>query len=385
MRRHPSRSAAAAGLLVAALSGLSGARPAAAEVAVGADGRLKLFGDFRFRAEADRDSTQPDGLERPDRDRLRVRLRLGFSFAFDEHFRFGGRLRSGNPQDQQSPHQTLGDEFEPKSINIDRAFLQAEGKPGWVWAGKNAFPFWTQNELFWDDDVAPEGLAAGSQVALGKGPLRLRPTIGYFLLEPAASSNRLGDKSELAAVQVALDAGLAAADLTLAAGFYAFRENPAVPDTALADLDYSLWVLGARAVLKKPRRPWTVGVDFMRNAEDYPATVWNADQRTGYVLSASWGSLKSRNDWLLGYYYAHVEKYAVVARLAQDDWHRWGSTTDTRSSNFKGHELRAAYAVRPSWNVMLRVFLVDGLRRESPSAVALEDGTRARLDFNLAF
>jgi hypothetical protein len=75
----------------------------------------------------------------------------------------------------------------------------------------------------------------------------------------------------------------------------------------------------------------------------------------------------------------------VVARLAHDDWLRWGSGTDTRSSNFEGHEFRFAYAFGPSLNVMLRVYSVKGIELESATAVELEDGNRARLDLNIAF
>lgn len=361
------------------------ALPAAAEGDVKEPAKLKHYGDLRLRAESDWDSLQFDGTERPDRDRLRVRFRLGFNYTYDEHISFGGRLRTGNPQDQQSPHQTLGDEFESKAINIDKAFIQGVWKRGWVWAGKNSFPFWTHNELFWDEDVNPEGLAAGLSFSLGERPVRLRPTVGYFVLEGSGSTDRFGDKSHLAAAQLALDTSLRIADLTAAAGFYSFSDNPETMDTALADLDYGICVVGIKAAFNVAPKPWSLGVDYMRNTKSYASAMFNADQKTGYVLGVSVGQLRARRDWLIGYSYAHIEKFAVVARLAQDDWLRWGSATDTRSSNFEGHELRLAYAFGPSWNVMLRLYQVKGIEIESPTAVSREDGNRARLDFNIAF
>lgn len=369
---------------VAILAGFT-ARPVSAESAGEEPPKLKFYGDFRFRAESDWDSLQSDGTKRQDRDRLRVRFRLGFNYAYDAHFSFGGRVRTGNSQDQQSPHQTLGDEFETKGFNVDKAFLQGSWGRGWVWAGKNSFPFWTQNELFWDEDVNPEGIAAGLSFPLGKAPHRLKPTLGYFIMEGSGSSNRFSDKSHLAVLQLALDMSFRLADLTTAAGFYSFDDNPATTDTALADLDYDIWVLGVKAAFKGAPKPWSVGVDFMRNAKTYPSTLFNADEKTGYVLGLNLGGLKQKKDWLVGYYYAHIEKFAVVARLAQDDWLRWGSATDTRSSNFEGHELRLGYAFGPSWNVVLRVYMVDGIEPESAAAVSKEDGKRARLDFNIAF
>jgi len=366
------------------LTGLS-VRPAAADVEVKEPTKLKLFGDFRFRAESDWDSMQFDGTERADRDRLRIRFRLGFNYAYDDHISFGGRLRTGNPQDQQSPHQTLGDEFESKPINIDKAFVQGVWKHGWAWGGKNGFPFWTQNELFWDEDVTPEGLAGGLTLQLGNKPLRLKPTAGYFIMDGSGNSDRYSEKSHLAALQMALEANLRSYDFTVASGFYSFSDNPATTDTALADLDYGILVTGFKVAFKGARRPWSLGVDYMRNTKSYASTLFNSDQKTGYVFSANLGKLKERKSWLVGYYYAHIEKYAVVARLAQDDWLRWGSATDTRSSNFEGHELRFAYAFGPSWNVMLRLYQVKGIELESALATAKEDGKRARLDFNISF
>ncbi|MBI4242419.1 MAG: hypothetical protein HY613_11955 [Candidatus Rokubacteria bacterium] len=208
--------------------------------------------------------------------------------------------------------------------------------------------------------------------------MRLKSSLGWFVMEGSGSSNRFSDKSRL-------EAGLKPVDLATVAGYYSFSDNPGTTDTALADLDYGIWVVGARATFKGTKKPLSVGDDYMRNTKSYPSTLFNADQKTGYVFALNLGRLKDKKDWLIGYYYAHIEKFAVVARLAQDDWLRWGSTTDTRSSNFEGHEIRLAYAFGPSWNVMLRVYSVEGIELESAAAVTQEDGKRARLDFNIAF
>jgi len=42
----------------------------------------------------------------------------------------------------------------------------------------------------------------------------------------------------------------------------------------------------------------------------------------------------------LSYYYAHIEKYAVIDYLAQDDWVRWENSNMTRSSNFKVYGIK---------------------------------------------
>ena len=90
------------------------------------------------------------------------------------------------------------------------------------------------------------------------------------------------------------------------------------------------------------------------------------------------GSLKERGDWLAAYYYARIETFAVNSSFAQDDWVRWGSATETRASNLKGHELRFAYAFEKNINLVARLYLVEAI-------TTAEDGNRFRVDLNFKF
>lgn len=360
------------------------AAPAGADVALGDGGKLKVSGDMRMRVESDWDSMQSNGSKREDRDRLRSRLRLGFTYDYDGQFSFGGRARTGAAADQQSPHQTAGDEFDAKGVNVDKAYVRGVHGPAWAWAGKNSFPFWTQNELFWDEDVTPEGFSAGYAFPPVLG-VKVKPTVGYFVIEGSGSSNRFKDKANLTAAQLAFEGSAPFADLTAAGGLFAFKDNALTVDAALADLDYNIWVFNAKAGVKGLPKPLAVGLDWMHNARAYSPGFYNRDQRDGFVAGALYGGLKVKGDWLAGYYFARIEKYAVVARFAQDDWLRWGGATDTRSSNFIGHEVRLAYALGPSFNVVSRLFLIDGLRPEAAGSVAKEDGNRLRVDLNIGF
>ncbi|MDP7397065.1 MAG: hypothetical protein QF541_09355, partial [Lentisphaeria bacterium] len=102
----------------------------------------------------------------------------------------------------------------------------------------------------------------------------------------------------------------------------------------------------------------------------------NKDRNDGWDVYAKLGSLKEPGDFLAGYYYARVEKYAVARHLSQDDWFRWGSATQTRSSDYKGHEIRVAYAFTKKINLVARGYLVDAISTG-------EDGKRFRLDLNV--
>ena len=51
----------------------------------------------------------------------------------------------------------------------------------------------------------------------------------------------------------------------------------------------------------------------------------------------------------------------IVPFLAQDDWVRWGSATQTDGSDAAGHEFRASYMVTPRLNLVARLFVVEAI------------------------
>jgi hypothetical protein len=173
--------------------------------------------------------------------------------------------------------------------------------------------------------------------------------------------------------------------MTGALGIYDFQQNDEQADVRLADLNYSILVASVKAIQTVRSLPVDVGLDAILNFYDYPSSLFNRNENTGLVASVAIGKLRNTRDWLLAYSYARVEKYSVVAGYAQDDWVRWGSSTVTAGSNMKGHEFRAAVALGARNNVVARLFVVDGIVRESPGAVALQDGTRFRIDWNIGF
>lgn len=341
------------------------------------DKKFDWYGDFRFRLERDWDSQTAAGTPREDRDRARVRGRLGVDFRPDENFTFGFRMRSGSEASSQSPHITIIDfddnDTGDADVNFDKWFARGQTGNLWGWVGRNSFPFWAQNELFWDDDVTPAGVAGGYK----HGYLALNA--GYFSL-PVGMRTFAGS---MGAVQAVYATKFGDTGFTAALGRYLFDANPVDPDAATlrngnGTRDYAIWVGSVQVKFAVGGRPLTLGVDVMRNTEDYDASMANRDQRDGHVFSVLYGGLKDKGDWLAGYYYARIERFAVNASYAQDDWVRWGSATESDSSDFKGHELRAGYAFQKNFNVLARLYLVDAI-------TSVQDGKRFRVDFNYKF
>ena len=126
--------------------------------------KLQFSGDFRFRIEQDWNSQKPDGTYRDDRTRLRYRARLGATYDFKKGISFGMRIRTGQPNKQQDPQLTLGDQFSSLPIAFERIY--ANFNHNWLsaWIGKNTFPFEKQTELFWSDNVFPEGISLSGKI-----------------------------------------------------------------------------------------------------------------------------------------------------------------------------------------------------------------------------
>jgi len=338
--------------------------------------KFKLYGDFRFRGESDRNSKRTDGSYRNDRDRLRYRLRFGFRYNYNEHFELGGRLRSGNPLNQQSPHVTIGDNFRPDEISIDKAYLKYTYSNYWIWGGKNNMPFWRQNEMLWDDDVTPEGISTGGEFQITNDQ-HLSYVLGYYIAN--RSEKKFNDTGNLIIAQLIFNTNNNDQKLTASSGFIFGNnlQNIPVPVDSFF-MNYKIW---ASSVQYKWNH-FIFGADLYFNLENYDNNpdihdVYK-DQKTGYT-----GSIKyTINKIQFGYCYAHIEKYAVIDYFAQDDWLRWGTPTFTRSSNFKGHEFKARYHINSQFNITFRSWLVNGI---VTTGSHLESGNRFRLDLNFKF
>jgi len=355
-----------------------------AEIIFGDEKKLKFQGDFRLRYENDWDSEQANGIPREDRERLRIRTRLGAEIEPLAGVTLAARLRTGPKDGQQSPHVTIIDfEYNPtgnQDAVFDKWFVHYATSSFWIWGGRNNFPYWKQNELFWDDDVTPAGLAAGYDFSDASGKLSF--TGGCFTL-PDGAINFHGN---LTAGQITYVPNLGNISLIIAGGIFAFGGEKGSENllTGNGGRDYMLWVGNAQLKFNEAQLPITIGVDVMHNSENYsntdpdPFTVINRDQVDGYVLSIAAGKSRNPGDWVAGYYYAHLETLAVNASYAQDDWMRWGNADQTDASNFKGHEFRMGVTLTKKFGVLARLYLVD-------SITTVQDGKRFRIDLNYEF
>jgi hypothetical protein len=155
-------------------------------IAEDGDKKLELFGDARFRYEAD--ANQREGKDDRNRDRARLRLRLGLKYEANEMVEMGVRLAT-NSDEIHSTHQTLaildGGAAE-SSFGIDRGYLKIKLSPVWLWAGKNENVVWDPVEATWDEDFNPEGLGIGATFG---DDVQFWVNAGYYILNETMWDN----------------------------------------------------------------------------------------------------------------------------------------------------------------------------------------------------
>ena len=201
---------------------------------------LAFAGDLRYRNEW--------SLTRPgDEDmrwRQRVRARLGLTATVIEDQVWGGlRLRTGNPADANSPHQTLGEGFASFDVGFDQVYLAwaPGGGTGTIWAGKFEDPLYDSpvyGDLLIDDDINPEGVAASIPVVGGEGVRWTLLPAAWLLLEVDAGVGDAAfdtDDGYLFAGQSQLELPVGESTLTVANAFYLIPDpTPADDPTLLA-------------------------------------------------------------------------------------------------------------------------------------------------------
>ena len=351
---------------------------------------LDFYGDFRFRIEHDWNSRKADGTFRDDRSRLRYRGRIGLLYTGIDQFTVEARLRTGDPKKQQDPQLTLGDnfaEFNTLPVGLEMLYAAYQTSSFSAWAGKNTFPFIKQNELFWSDNVFPEGISARYSPHFQDAFLDgLDLCVGHFILR--SSQQTFNSDSYFQGIQLA--AHLLDQSLSVYSSLYSFNEVPDIPDgNETFTLDYAIINFGSK--IRISQSPLIrFGLDYYYNAEDLsiiesiPASL--QDQNTGIVGQLSVGELTEKGNWKAQLIYAYLERFAAVDFLTQNDWARWSysaqDSPDGRLTNLKGFEFMLGYALNRNADLQFRAYSVEQLVALGDSK---ETGDRVRLDLNIRF
>ena len=353
-----------------------------------------FFGDFRLRLEQDWDYLQGDGTKHDDRLRLRIRLRGGFDYQFNDNWSAQVEARSGPKGSQQSPHITIhdfdGGSSGPYEFNFDYWFMRFKSGGFEGWAGRNELSFWYQDAFFVFHNITYAGAGGSYRHETGQGALTF--SLNYVTLPVG-----MRDFSGTGLIgQVVYERDVGDSGFTIAGGFNI--SNADADDPIAANLltengsrDYAMYDLQLQYRSKVADMPYKIGLDLTHNAENYDDepvgsfSEFHKDHVDGYVVHFTLGEKSNPGDWQFGYYYAHQEALTAHSSYVQDDWVRWGTSVQARATNMKGSELRALYTVRPGFNIFARLFIVDAIDLLQPGDIALETGSRFRIEANIAF
>jgi hypothetical protein len=315
---------------------------------------------------------------------------VGLKYDYKDWARVGLRFRTGDPIKQQDPQITLGTgsrEFGLLPFSFEKAYFQAKRGGLKTWFGKNSFPFRKSNELFWSDNVYPEGVFASYTFDIeNKSLSALDLRAGHFIVSSAGAA--LEKDAYFQGLQVNVD--LFEQRLKFSPSMFVFKNMADRPDGGgTYTLDYSLAHLGMAIILLEKSSLVLQG-DYFSNLEDYntqdsiPSEFKN--QGNGFVLGLAFGTLKKKGDWTFKATYTELQRYAAVDYMAQNDWARWdyssSGSPDGRLTNIKGIELFAGYAIDANIALKVKYYKVEQLISTGSSK---ETGDRIRFDIDIKF
>lgn len=290
--------------------------------------KVKWKGDFRYRYE------EIDQEGRDERTRHRIRARAALIAQVEDNVEVGLGLASGG-DDPVSTNQTLGGGGSTKDIRMDLAYARWNAtEQFYLQGGKYSNPWYSpqKNQLLYDGDFRPEGIATGWDNG------NLFATLSGSWIE---SDSNAGDDFAWGA-----QAGVRFGPLVAAVGYLELptRGREAIYDddffgnsseNGVYKYDYELLTAGAEFDFNLLELPFSLFAQYVQNED-----ADDLDQ--GYLAGARLGQAKKRGTWQLRYEYRELEADATLGLWTDSDFA--GGGTDG-----KGHALSGAYAITDRW------------------------------------
>ncbi len=299
--------------------------------------RIKIFGDLRYRYE----NIGADNDGYPNRSRNRFRMRVGLKAKVNEQWDAGFRLASGS-KEPVSTMQTMSNSFSSKDIWLDRAYIDYHPsaiKNLHITGGKMANPFYRvgKNQLIWDSDVNPEGLA-------GRYSFDANPSDtvfvngGWFFV--SESANRHSNVS-LGAAQTGIKHHFNKdTSVTGGVSYYDYEniegtgnldaiKNSFFGNTSRNGVfvnDYNILELFADVNTKIYSMPFALYGNYVNNV----AASTNSD--TGWLAGFAVNKAKKPGSWEFDYNYRELQSDAVVGAFSCGSF--IGGGTNGRGSKF---------------------------------------------------
>lgn len=398
-------------------------------------GRFRWSGDIRVRGEGFYQNRAGCGQACTDRWRARFRARLGLDGRINDDFVGGiaiasGTVANGNPTftDPVSTNETLTSFFERKAFGIDRAYITwTPQNMKWITAtgGKWAFN-WQKSAVTFDNDVNPEGFTMTmtknfthqylKQVAVqpillmynevGGGPdsnavggqFRARFQLGsrvtfspsYMILNWNGSDAIAQAAAPVTLPQPNTPATGAPLPQPTAQPARIINANAMTNATAIvgtgtsqrrvfvSDFMYSNLHMGMNIRTPWTRFPINLTGEYQKNLRARVA----AD--TMYHVEFAIGQTRAKNDFQLGYSYAHVEQDSIISQFGESDYRA--------PSNVEQNRFFFNWALSPSVTANYTLFIgrtldtsLQNAARLSGVAVGAEEPWLKRMQIDLVY
>ncbi|MGA2324054.1 MAG: putative porin [Sedimentisphaerales bacterium] len=323
---------------------------------------MKISGDLRYRYEGI--DSQSKGKWTDSINRNRLRARIGLYDKVDEDIDVGFRLASG-AADPVSTNQTEGDAFSKKPIWLDQAYFDWHPKDitGFDFiGGKMPRPFYRvgDNQLIWDDDLNPEGLAVKYELPINDSLKAYINGGGFWVGHPDTATaadtslwgiqgylkNTFEDKSYLLGGMSYYTYGNIKGEPNISSlwGKYSLFGNTSSSVAGNYKYGYDIVEGFAEYGTKIANYPVAVYGDVARNT-DAPSSKSNA-----WLIGTTFNKAKDPGSWQIGYNYRKVESDAVVGQFNDSDF-------DGGGTNARGHWFNFTYQLAKNFQAGLTYFL----------------------------
>jgi hypothetical protein len=336
-------------------------------------GDLTFKGDLRYRHE----QISQEGLKQ--RDRERIRARFNVLAAVDSKVNLLLGFASDSSNDPISRNQDIGTGFSAKPIWIDMAYFDWTTPLAGlkVQGGKMKNPFFTvgHNQLIWDHDLNPEGLAGQYSKKIDNSEIFANASY-FWITERAADKDNYLLGGQIGVNQTidtsVLTVGASLFDYTNAKGydpFYDAAKSFGNSVDANKKYLYGFQVAEGFASFSATNllpAPASIYVDYAAN------TASNVKDNTGYLVGASLGKAAQKGSMAGQVFYRYVERNAVVGAFNDSDFSGGGT-------NNKGFVFQ--YDYQYAKNVTLSaIFLMNKLGVKDANGIAPKDYNRLQID-----
>ena len=306
--------------------------------------KVKVSGDLRYRQDHidEQDSTGKweNGVYRH-----RIRARLKVDAAVNDTSDLGFRIASGGDRSPITTNQDLEDAFSKKYVWLDQAFFNwhpasAEGLN--VTGGKIKNPFYKagKNQLIWDSDLNPEGVAVQYNTPVNDTDQLFFNGGGLWIDESSSVADAslwaaqtywkrtIGNPDHVLAGATYYDYGNieGRADLKSTWGSSSFYGNT----TAAGGYkdDFNILELFGEYGFKCGSLPTTLFASWVRNV------VATTSEDTGWLVGTRFNKAKDDDpgSWECGYDYRETDADAVVGGFGESDF--LGSQTNSKGHRF---------------------------------------------------